>query len=390
MKCPRIRLGLLIAHLMLALGAAAQPATAPQRPDTPVAAAEGASAGLYKSERGPHAVSHVDETWTDPARHREVPVRVYIPGPQADGAGARFPVIVFSHGWGGSRTSYAYLAEHLASHGYLVVLPTHAGSDTASIPLPRVDKSAKDFDTRVEGMLDRLQTRREERRIAGASEPAGAEEPQAEPKAPRRMSLEQSINDPDNLRDRPRDISFVIDQLSEAATTKDLADTNHIGVAGHSFGAYTSMAIGGMTVELPGDAAASFADARVKAIMPISPQGRGTMGIVPGAWAAVRTPVLFLTGTKDYGQGLKAAAWRREAFDAVAGTEKYLVVIDGATHMTFAMPGKHKALINSLATAFFDTHVRGDEAGTRWLDAWAAAKHDEATVEHAGVPVERP
>jgi hypothetical protein len=39
--------------------------------------------------------------------------------------GAPYPVLVFSHGWGGTRTQSTYLMEELASHGYVVVAIDH-------------------------------------------------------------------------------------------------------------------------------------------------------------------------------------------------------------------------------------------------------------------------
>ena len=43
------------------------------------------------------------------------------------------PVIVFSHGLGGSRETYAAYGMHWASYGYVVIFPQHHGSDTAVI-----------------------------------------------------------------------------------------------------------------------------------------------------------------------------------------------------------------------------------------------------------------
>ena len=52
-----------------------------------------------------------------------------------------------------------------------------------------------------------------------------------------------------NLIDRVADVKFVIDQLERLnktdATLKEKMDLNHIAVAGHSFGAGTSLAIAG-------------------------------------------------------------------------------------------------------------------------------------------------
>ncbi|KAM4066599.1 platelet-activating factor acetylhydrolase, isoform II domain-containing protein [Hirsutella rhossiliensis] len=44
---------------------------------------------------------------------------------QADTAHGRWPTMIFSHGLGGSRNSYSYIAGSLASHGVVVVCPEH-------------------------------------------------------------------------------------------------------------------------------------------------------------------------------------------------------------------------------------------------------------------------
>jgi predicted dienelactone hydrolase len=60
----------------------------------------------------------------DAARERTVPVKVYLKpsdSPQ--------PVVIFSHGLGGSRENSGYLGNHWADHGYVAVFVQHAGSD---------------------------------------------------------------------------------------------------------------------------------------------------------------------------------------------------------------------------------------------------------------------
>ncbi len=68
--------------------------------------------------------AHVDLTVHDAARHRDIPVRVYLPTNTAPA-----PVILFSHGLGGSRAGSAFLGEHWAAHGYVAVFLQHPGSD---------------------------------------------------------------------------------------------------------------------------------------------------------------------------------------------------------------------------------------------------------------------
>src|SRR6185369_13262736 len=80
----------------------------------------------YKQDAGPFAVAVTRYDWVDAARNnRPVPVKIYAP---EKGAGP-FPVIVFSHGLGGSREAYEYLGRHWASHGYVVAHVQHEGSD---------------------------------------------------------------------------------------------------------------------------------------------------------------------------------------------------------------------------------------------------------------------
>jgi predicted dienelactone hydrolase len=299
-------------------------------------------AALYKSAPGPWAVAIRDEEWLDGKRNRAIPVRIYIPS-NSDAPTPR-PLIIISHGWGGSRTTYRYFAEHLASYGYLVISPTHKGSDTAAA---------------LAGA------------IAGQNPAAGV-----------RSAMLEGVNDPENLRNRPKDISFVIDEISRHPDLVKLVDLTHIGMAGHSFGAYTAMAIGGMSVDLPERKKTSLRDPRVKAVLPMSPQGSGFLGITPSAWDHFAVPVLFLTGTKDYGSGGRAATWRDEPFQAIHTAPEWIVTIIDATHMTFARPGTEAPLIDSLGTAFFDANVLDDAKAKDWMTDFFATKHDDCIIDH--------
>ena len=68
--------------------------------------------------------------------------------PVAD-AGAPFPVLLLNHSWGGRRTNYTYLAEDLASHGYVVASIDHTyNASLVALPDGRVirGKSNAEFD----------------------------------------------------------------------------------------------------------------------------------------------------------------------------------------------------------------------------------------------------
>src|SRR5262249_44935706 len=190
----------------------------------------------------------------------------------------------------------------------------------------------------------------------------------------------------------------VLDQAMRDKTLDGLVDEDKVGVLGHSFGAYTAMVVAGATVDLPDGKASSFRDARVKAVLPMSPEGPGTMGLTLSSWDRFAVPGRHLTGSRDYGAGQRSATWRRAGYEHVQGVDDYLVTLEGAGHMTFAdLPGskddaegqddaratlrrqlrerflaaaggndtaqpvqheRHVAMIRSLDTAFFDPHAR--------------------------------
>jgi predicted dienelactone hydrolase len=369
-------------------------AQAPASSSAPPAAAEppaatGTPAKLYKEEAGPFTFKTIDEDWADQARtpNRTIPVRMFVPevkaepGAAADAKPSKLPVIIFSPGLGASRITYAYFARHLASNGYIVIVPSHPGSDTAAA----VEWIRQHGEAPARGGSPA--TRLRARNNADGNDPNTDDRPGG--------WLLTSINDPDNLRERPRDISFIISKIPTHAVLGPIANMSQIGVGGHSFGAYTAMAIGGMRVDLPeshGGAKQSFRDPRVRAVLPMSPEGAGAMGIVPGAWDSFRVPALFLTGTRDYGAGGRSASWRRQAFEGVHGFfDYYLITLDGAGHMTFGRPegvvasksdASHAALIRSLGTAFFDAYVRDNDAAKDWIRKFAVSKPAGCTAEY--------
>lgn len=287
----------------------------------------------YASEPGPYAVAVATFDWIDEARSREVPAKAYYP---ADGDGP-FPVVVFSHGLGGTRDAYEYLGRHWASHGYVSVHVQHRGSD----------------DSVWRGATDRMQ------------------------------AMRRAAADPWNALNRPRDISFAIDQLermqAEAGPLEGRLDLGNIGVAGHSFGAYTTLAVAGQLFIWPGGRAVSLGDRRVKAAMPMSPP------VQPGRdharqYGAIRIPCFHMTGTLDYSMiGDTAAEQRRVPFDHCTGSDQYLLIFEGGDHMVFSGRARLRAggekdelfqhLIKMSSTAFWDAYLKQDKAAGEWLAA---------------------
>ena len=65
--------------------------------------------------------------WFDSQRQRRVPAKLYLPA--AKTVAGSVPLVVFSHGIGGSRDGYSYLGRYLAAHGYGSLHVQHVGSD---------------------------------------------------------------------------------------------------------------------------------------------------------------------------------------------------------------------------------------------------------------------
>jgi len=318
------------------------------------------------SADGPHKVETLTEDWTDAARGgRVVPVKIYYPADLS----APAPVVIFSHGLGGSREGYGYLGDHLASHGYIAVHVTHAGSDNEAL------------------------------RDAFGDAAAGAADAQAVIAALRKVAA-----NPANVVNRPKDISFAIDQLLEInkkeGPLKDRIDREKIGVAGHSFGGYTAIAVAGQT--FPGGI--TFGDKRVKAVVAMSPPVRQ-----PNAkqFEPITIPVLIMTGTLDESPlgGGGGADERLKVFNMLTGCQRYLLVFEGGDHMVFSgrsanadrvkLPGnagdrakdpEFQAFVKASTLRFFDAYLKGDDAAKRWLtadDGAKAALGSNGTWKHA-------
>ena len=275
-------------------------------------------------------VRTVDLTVKDEGRNREIPIRVYLPTrttPQ--------PVVLFSHGLGGSRENSVYLGKHWAARGYVAVFLQHPGSDVS------VWKS--------------------------------------KPIAERMDALRQAA-DLQNFLLRVKDVSAVLDQLDRwnKSTSHPLAkrlDMNHVGMSGHSFGAVTTQAVSGQSA---GGGRLSFTDPHIKAAIAMSPSSP-RRGDPKQAFAGVKIPWLLMTGTKDIAPiGNEDVKSRLAVFPALPPGRKYELVLDRAEHSAFsdrALPGdaekrnpNHHRVILALSTAFWDAYLRGDPAAKAWLD----------------------
>lgn len=194
-----------------------------------------------------------------------------------------YPLVAFSHGFGGHRRQSTFLCTHLASHGYVVAAPDHTGNTVTDIlqmvmalqlgnPMPDPDATVKEF-----------------------------------------IAL------------RPADIQFMIDGvLNGAGGVAAAIDADRVGMSGHSFGGWTTLAV-------------AARDHRIRAALPLAPAGGSSSLPVDLLKQSLQfdwgrdVPTLFLVADRD---SLLPIAGMHELFEKTRGTKR-MVVLKQADHMHF-------------------------------------------------------
>ncbi len=284
------------------------------------------------------AVATHDAQWTDARRDRAIPVRIRAP----EGGGQSLPLVLFSHGLGGSREGGSLWGEHWASQGYLVVHVQHPGSDEGLWKSKRGDPAAA------------------MKSLRGAA--SGVQ-----------------------LVARAQDVTFVLDEIARRKASGDpvlrRADLSRVGMSGHSFGAQTTLALAGQRYPLVlGAGDSPYADPRIVAAIAFSPSARDRAGDLATQFGAIRMPMLLVTGTRDgdvIGDGTTPES-RTRPFDHMPAPGKYLAVFEGGDHMVFgghalrraatARDGDIQADVKALTLAFWNAHLRGDGEARAWLE----------------------
>ncbi len=295
----------------------------------------------------------------DSARRRTYPADIYLP---LDANGipldAPAPTIVISHGFGSNRETFAYLATHLASYGFVVAVPEHPGSNTE----------------------------------------------QLEALASGRASV---VIDPEEFIDRPLDVSYLLDDLERRAQSdtsfQGRVDVSRVGVFGQSLGAYTAIALAGapirseylatscegnqntfnlsllvqcrlLEVALPPEV--QFYDERVKAIFTVNPLISGLMD--DESLRQIAIPVAIAASSAD--TITPALLEQIQPFTQLTADPRYLIVLENGTHfssidvppgdaVTVELPleviGPDPAIahryLQALNLAFFRTYLTDDE-----------------------------
>jgi predicted dienelactone hydrolase len=274
--------------------------------------------------------------WADAARQRPVPVRLYLP---ATASAARpAPLVVFSHGIGGSRRSYSYLGSHFAAEGFASLHLQHVGSDrslwTAGNPL---------------ALVGRLQDAAQEAEAIA----------------------------------RVHDLRFALSQVLGGEFGARL-DGQRVVAAGHSYGANTTLLASGAQV-VRGGRPLDLRDPRIRAAIVISaPPFYGESALAP-ILGPVRVPSLHVSATEDVIRipGYYSGPEDRVAvFDAIGSPRKTLALFTGGSHSMFTdragtgglvLNGQVKTATKELGTAFLRQVLEGDDTALRtWPQRHAA------------------
>ncbi len=296
-------------------------------------------------------------------RDRIFPVDVYLPQIRGDRR-KQIPVIVISHGLGSDRETFRYLAEHLASHGFAVAVPEHPGS------------SAKQTQALLRGVAS-------------------------------------DVAEPSEFVDRPLDIKYLLDELTRLAGSDPRykrLNLKQVGVFGQSFGGYTVLALAGAPInfeQLQKDCGANalnntlnlslllqcraivlpqldynLSDPRVKAIIAMNPVDSGILG--QGSLSQIKIPIMMIAGTAD--TVAPALPEQIRPFTWLQTVDRYLVLIDRATHFSALADSKNDAFVlppdvvgpapgvvrrytNALSLAFFQTYIANQPSYRPYLAA---------------------
>jgi predicted dienelactone hydrolase len=280
------------------------------------------------AQAGPYSVKSQTLTLTDPNRDRELTVDLYLPETAAGEAIASAPLVVASHGLTGTRKGFANIATHLTSHGFAVAALDHPGSDRNQL------------EALLRGTVD-------------------------------------EVAEPTEFSDRPRDISYLLDELTrQNAANGPFANRfnlEQVGMIGHSFGGYTSLAIAGAKLNFetlqtncnsndfifnaantsmllqctalnaPEQFSAELRDPRILSVMAMNPVTSSLFG--PEGFSQIAIPTLIVSGTADpitpaLLEQIQPYLWLNQATNAQATSTPetpapahYLALIDGGSHL---------------------------------------------------------
>lgn len=338
-------------------------------------------------------VAPIVRSGADLLKGRIYPVDLYLPTPSRATAPNSMPVIVISHGLGSDRTSFAYLAQHLASHGFAVLVPEHLGSNRRQI----------------------------ESLLAG---------------------IASEVAEPTEFVDRPLDITYLLtylEQQSRINPAYQALNLKQVGVIGQSFGGYTAFALAGAPIdfkqlnlacrdlentfnpslllqcraqqlEVGTPLKTNFRDPRIAAAIALNPITSAILG--QDSISKITIPTLILTGSAD--TVAPALFEQIQPFTWLTMDDKYLVQLISGTHFSVIGEGEigsgaepvafppevigpspevARRYTKALTLAFFQTYIASQSAYRPYLSASYARSITEAPIPLdliRSLPIDRP
>jgi len=284
------------------------------------------------------------QTQSEGGKGRKIPIKVHLPG-----SGGPYPVVLISHGAGGNWDTHYAQANQLASHGYAVLCLEHTGSNTE-----RLKSGIRLF-----------------------------------------HNLKEMIHDSNEVLGRPKDMSFAMDQATEwnrnHPKLKGRLDLSKVSAMGHSFGAFTVMAISGMKPALdwiepavpPGKGLGpDVFDNRLKCGIALSPQAPGDPFFLKESYSSLRVPLLGISGTNDKQQSGDPPIARYDSFSLwpeMSGKNLF-VWLANASHLDFtdstggAEHGRESSnradvqtVVRAASLLFFNGCLKGDRSSEKVL-----------------------
>jgi len=311
-----------------------------------------------------HALNHVgyqvlDFKYTKDVQERELTVAVWYPteaqtrlhnyGGPTSGIIAvdatplakvtPYPLLVFSHGYGGSGLGSVFFTEQLAARGWVVVVPDH--NDRHSAVRIRSGQK-KDF--------NRRRFLRHARKIASSSP-----------------------GDREKYLYRLDEIKLTLDRILSHPTFGKLIDRNRIAVGGHSFGGFTALGLCGTIKRRH--------DPRIKAVLLFS-TGAGGYLFRETELAKVKIPSMLFMGEreKDHPRGSRTMSEVSGKIYRNLSPPKYFLEIKGASHFSFnnrfadnrrarLLSGTKERfeVIRRYSIAFLEKHVAGKKDSDQML-----------------------
>ncbi len=289
------------------------------------------------ADHEPHAVKMVRGTLVDSSRgNRDVKLKFYYP---QNHNMTNLPLIIWSHGLGGSVDGAAFISRFLTSHGYCVLHVTHAGTDSSLWE----GKAGHPWD------------------IIRATH------------IPRSMTLA-----------RFGDVPFVLDNLSEFLDDHpEIAshvDVKTIGMSGHSFGALTTQVLLGQQFPDEQGILQDYSDPRLGCGILYSPvpEFRLSGDLPERIYGGIKRPLFHMTGTDDASPlGEFDYQKRLDVYDYSGAATKMMMILKDGDHMVYngsrgklgQNPNreKHETIIKISALAFWDAYLKKDKDALAWL-----------------------